>query len=69
MSAESLLIVFAVALILALITCFAVKSSMKTARIKNAATEYITEEGVDYRIRTTHFSHRTRTVVKIPKKD
>lgn len=53
--------------ILALITSFAVAGRMKMARIKKTATSYLTEDGVDYRIREDFFTHTTRTVVKMPK--
>lgn len=66
---ETLLIVFGVALVLSLITCFGIKSSMKSARIQKTATQYITEEGVDYRVRQDHYTHSTRMVTKIPKAD
>ena len=66
---ETLLIALGVAAVLALITCFAVKSSMKSARMGETATQYITEKGVDYRIRQDHYTHTTRIVTKIPKAD
>ena len=69
MDMESLLIILGIAFVLALITCFAVKSTMKSARIQKTAIEYITEEGVDYRIRQDQYTHTTRMVTKIPKAD
>lgn len=69
LSGDTILMALGIGFVLALVTCLMVKRSMKTARIQNVATEYITEEGVDYRIREDHFTHTTRTVVKIPKKD
>lgn len=54
---------------LSLITCVVVMNGMKMTGIKKSATEYITEDGVDYRIRRDVFTHKTRTVVKMPKND
>lgn len=69
MGGDTILMALGIGFVLALITSLMVKRSMKTARIQNVATEYITERGVNYRVREDHFTHTTRTVVKIPKKD
>ena len=64
---ETLLIALGVAAVLALITCFAVKSSMKSARMGVTATQYITDKGVDYIPPVSSPKYRKRITSEIRK--
>ena len=61
-----LLIVIAVPLLIALITCSAFKAQMKTAREKTQANDYVVPDSLDLRIREDVFTHRTesRTLIQ-----
>lgn len=55
----SLLIVLGVPCGVAAAVCGVFKGQMKTARKKNEASDYISPEGLDLRIRQDYFTHRT----------
>jgi len=52
-----------VSLVIALVACLVMKSSMKTAKIATRAGEYIPQGGVDLRVRQDVFTHTTRQVI------
>ena len=56
------------AMILALIACFAMKASMRTARKATRAGNYIPTGGVTLRVKQDRFTHTTRRVIQHEKK-
>ncbi len=61
----TLLLVVGLPLLITTIVCLVQRSKMKTAVEKTSANEYVTPQGVNFRVRTDQFTHTTRTRIKI----